>query len=99
MLARITSGLFQEWRAYEELEPFGEERGDFRSAQIVQALCNIARDTKRNPNGWPINEFMLRLGDSPWAAYKAVQPLAYQEMLIDTWIAGSNATFAAVKKD
>lgn len=40
MLACITIRQFEEWRSYHDLEPFDEERADFRSAQIVQAIVN-----------------------------------------------------------
>lgn len=89
----MTSKHLAEWRLYDQLEPFGEERADFRSAQIAQALWNIARDPKVNPKGWPLEDFLLTFGDRPTAA-KAQQSSNYQEMLIDAWVAGSNAVFA-----
>lgn len=92
MLRRITWKQFIEWRIYDELEPFGEERGDARSAQIAQALWNIARDVKKNPKGWPLSDFILAWGDAPRLIIK--QSLETQELLIDSWIAGSNAVFA-----
>lgn len=47
------------WEAYAELEPFDELRADYRSAQIVQMLYNINRDSKKEPNGRKIDEFLL----------------------------------------
>ena len=43
MLDSMPYRLFREWIAYSELEPFGEERADYRSAQIVWMLANIHR--------------------------------------------------------
>ena len=48
MLASITARQFQEWRAYADLEPFDEERADYRAASIVQAVRNAFRG-KRPP--------------------------------------------------
>lgn len=93
MLRSISWEQFLEWQAYFELEPFGEERGDFRSGQIVQALWNIARDPKRNPDGWPLSEFLLTFGDTPRRIVE--QSVETQELLIDSWIIGHNAALAA----
>lgn len=96
MLRCMTWEQFQEWRAFDELEPFGEERSDIRSAQIVQALWNIARDVKKNPQGWPLSDFVLAFGDAPRPSLG--QSIETQELLIDAWIQGSNAAFAARAK-
>jgi hypothetical protein len=98
MVQQMTWEQLLEWRTFEELEPFGEERDDFRAAQIVQALWNIARDPKTCPKGWPLTDFVLAIGDSPWRSVMAAgqaQTLETQELLIDAWIVGSNAAFAA----
>lgn len=89
MLDEITWPQFCEWRAYDALEPFGEERGDYRSAQIVQALWNIARDVKKNPNGWPITEFLLSFGDQP--SRHVQQSIETQTLLLESWIGAHNA--------
>lgn len=39
----MTIRQFEEWKDYEDLEPFGEIREDIRNANIVQALYNIHR--------------------------------------------------------
>lgn len=93
MLGGLTATQILEWQVYDELDPFGEERADYRSAQIVQALWNIARDATKHPNGWSIEEFVLAFGDTPRLA-KVPQSLETMELLIDSWIAGSNAVFA-----
>lgn len=91
MLAEMTWKEFLEWEAFEEVEPFETERADVRSAHIVQTLWNIARDTKANPKGWPLTDFLLAFGDTPRP--HAEQSLETQTLLIDSWIAGSNAVF------
>lgn len=40
MLDRISIELFYEWMAYAELEPFGEERADLRSAIVATVMAN-----------------------------------------------------------
>ena len=64
MLRVITARQLREWMAYGELEPFGEERADYRTASIVQMLANINRDPKKHPDGFKIEDFLLRFGDS-----------------------------------
>lgn len=34
---------FHEWRAYDDMEPFDEERADIRAGSIVQAIYNVRR--------------------------------------------------------
>lgn len=89
MLRQMSWTQFLEWEAYDALDPFGEERADYRSAQVSQALWNIARDVRRNPQGWPLEEFLLAFGDSPRRG--AQQSLETQTLLIESWIAGHNA--------
>lgn len=93
MLREITWPEFLEWQAFETLEPFESERADWRSAQVAQALWNIARDQKKNPNGWPLSDFILPFGDAP-RPEAVTQTLETQELLIDSWVAGTNAVFA-----
>lgn len=49
---------FAEWQAYYSLEPFGERRADYRTAQIVQMMANTNRDTNTHPNGFPLSDFL-----------------------------------------
>jgi hypothetical protein len=95
MLREITWQQLEEWKTFQELEPFDTERADYHSAQVVQALWNIHRDMKTNPNGWPIENFLLTFGDTPRPVI--AQSLETQELLIDSWIAGSNAVLAKGK--
>ena len=46
MLRSLTGDQFWEWMAYEELEPFGELRDDYRMANTMQLLANLQRDPK-----------------------------------------------------
>ena len=44
MLRQMPSRLLSEWTAYCNLEPFGEERADYRAAMGVAATYNVWRD-------------------------------------------------------
>ena len=39
---------FVEWMAYAQLEPFGEERADFRMARLAALTANIHRDPNKS---------------------------------------------------
>lgn len=43
MLEAMPSRLFSEWLAYYGIEPFGEERADYRAAMGVAATYNVWR--------------------------------------------------------
>ena len=51
--------------AYSELEPFDEERGDIRAAQVTTMLANVNRDSKKRREPYGIRDFVLRFGDTP----------------------------------
>lgn len=61
MLREITWEHFCEWRAYDELEPLGDDRADIRTAHIVQTLVNLHRGKNREP--YKLSEFVLPFGD------------------------------------
>lgn len=100
MIAELDDyGQFIEWQVFEELEPLAEEQANYNAAQIVQALWNIARDTKKHPQGWPLSHFVLPFGDAHIVEPPRVkQTVEEQERIIDAWIMGSNAFFVAKQK-
>jgi len=63
MVRHIPAKLLIDWEAYMAIEPFDEVRADYRSAQIVQMLYNINRDSKKDPNGRPLSDFLLQFDD------------------------------------
>lgn len=63
MIRYIPAKLLIDWEAYMAIEPFDELRADYRSAQIAQMLYNINRDTKKDPDGRPISDFVLQFDD------------------------------------
>ena len=70
MLRQMSVTDLRTWIAYYELEPFGEERADLRSAQIVTTLANIHRKP-RTPAA-RIKDFVLQVGEP--ARSKSVGP-------------------------
>ena len=86
MLRRIPGWKFQEWKYYEELEMFPDERADWNAAHIVQILAHSG--------GRQLREFMLPFGDR-MAVGAPRQTVEYQESLIIAWCEGSNLVAAA----
>lgn len=46
MLATISSAELTKWMAYYAVSPFGEDRADYRVAQLTALTANQARDPK-----------------------------------------------------
>ena len=65
MLATITWTQLQEWMAFAQLEPFDEERADWRSAQVAAMIANANRNPKKRKQPYPLHEFVLNFGDAP----------------------------------
>lgn len=86
----LTWGDLLEWQEYDDREPFGEERADVRSAQIVQAIYALAG------KNYPLADVLLYFGDAerPKPVEQPKQTLEYQEMLIDAWCSTQNAIVA-----
>lgn len=59
MARRMPAKLLMEWMAYAAIEPFDGVRADYHAAQITQMLYNINRDSKTDPKGKPLAEFLL----------------------------------------
>lgn len=43
MLGRMTSRQVAEWMAYNQIEPFGEERADLRAGIVASTIANVNR--------------------------------------------------------
>lgn len=63
MLEQMSLRQFREWRAFADLEPFGEERADIRTAHIVQTILNMNRDRKKHPTPISLSECVLKFGE------------------------------------
>ena len=89
MLRSITLSQFYEWMTFAEFEPFDEARDDYRTAQIVQTLINMNRDTKRHPEPIPINDCLLVFGDAIVEKPKK-QTWQEQKMIAMMYVAAAN---------
>lgn len=49
MLAGMSSRQFSEWMAYAAVEPFGEEREDYRLAYALSVIVNLFRGKNDQP--------------------------------------------------
>ena len=58
LLEGIDSAELTEWFAYYQVEPWGEERADWRSAMIARTMAEIHRDDKSRARPFQIDEFM-----------------------------------------
>lgn len=63
LLARVSSLELSEWRAYSQVEPFGEERADMRAALVAQTMANLWRGKNTNP--FTLEDFMLKFEPEP----------------------------------
>lgn len=73
MLRASTAKQFIEWLAYNEFEPFGEWRDDYRTASIVQMIHNVAVKKEHQKK---LEEFVLKFGEQTkkqtWQQQKAL---------------------------
>lgn len=49
MLAGMSSAMLSEWMAFAAVEPFGEERNDYRLAYALAVIVNLFRDKDTPP--------------------------------------------------
>jgi len=61
LLRRLTAKDFQKWMWYEQVEPFGELRMDWRFAQLIAMVHNTQVDAKHQKK---IEDFLLSF-DAP----------------------------------
>lgn len=86
LLCEIDSRELAEWMAYDRLEPFGEQRGDVRTAIVAQTVANTHRGPKQKP--YKLDAFLPKYGDRATPDKTPDQLLAIAEML--------NAAFGGV---
>ena len=53
------ASLLYEWQAYYELDPFGQEREDIRTALICQKIFQAAGVKKKGGGDFKLDEFMI----------------------------------------
>lgn len=60
----IDSREFAEWQAFYQIEPFGEERADYRQAITSQQVSNIADGLSGKKQGRSLDEFFPKFDQS-----------------------------------
>jgi hypothetical protein len=63
LLNQIDAKELMEWRAFYNIEPFGEEREDLRMAMVCCTLANIHRGKNTPP--YRLSDFLLRFDPKP----------------------------------
>jgi len=63
MLRRLPAETFFEWLVFVDLEPFEEEKSDYRHGHLIATLANAHRNTKRRPTPYSLQDGILRFGD------------------------------------
>lgn len=71
----ISCREFALWRAYQEIEPWGERRADFRMAILASLIVNVNRDPKKSRAAKP-SDFMPKFGVRKRGKQSAAQILA-----------------------
>lgn len=59
MLREIPWSVFVEWHAFRLLEPYGDERADWRIAKLTATIANINRDPKKKREAFTAKDFLL----------------------------------------
>ena len=76
MLSSMTIREFNEWVLYAQVEPFEEQRADWRAAHIVSTLMNIFR--KKGTPVIKISDMLLKFVSS-WLPEAEKKPQTWQE--------------------
>ncbi len=74
LLARISSRELTEWAAYYQVEPFGEERADLRSAIVATNIANGNRAKGQKP--YKIEDFMPKFEKKSQSREEMIQVAA-----------------------
>jgi len=91
MLRSVTAAQLIEWMQYDILEPFGEWRDDWRSAEIVTMLANINRDAKKRKEPYKVTDFLTRFGERSEEELKPRQTVKDQVRIAKLIAAAFNA--------
>ena len=60
MLEQLTSEQLTEWFAYENIEPFGEWREDYRIAQLCALIVNMFSMSNESKHRVTVEDFLLQ---------------------------------------
>jgi hypothetical protein len=81
----VSSAELVEWRAYYELEPFGQARGDLQAGIVASTVVNLFRSEDAKPVG--PSDFLLKIDPTPATPAKPERPsweghLAFAESMV-----------------
>lgn len=51
---------FVEWLAYSRIEPFGDERADWRAAMVASVIAEVNRNAKKRKRSFQPKDFLLK---------------------------------------
>ena len=72
-LANIGSRQLREWYAYYQLDPWGEERADWRAGMIGSTIANYAPNRKRGSKVFKVGDFMTKFKRNKKQTQKQIQ--------------------------
>lgn len=87
MLEEISFPQFLEWAEYAGIEPFGEERQDWRIAKLSAELINFQRDHKKHPTPVPVSSFLLKFAVPGEVVSAPKQSWQEQKSIAQMWMA------------
>jgi hypothetical protein len=73
MLAEISARQILKWRAFEQVEPFGERRADERLAQVLAMMANLWAGGDRQ---WKVEDFLSSYDDEEVPRTEAARNLS-----------------------
>jgi hypothetical protein len=65
MIRKMPVRVFEGWRRFEAVEPFGPKQEDRRAGEIAAVLASIYRDKKQHYNPYLAEEFFPSLQAAP----------------------------------
>jgi hypothetical protein len=63
VVERVSAKRLQQWMRYEQVEPFGELRSDWRVAQIMSMIHNVAVKPSHQKS---VEKFLLKFGEKTY---------------------------------
>lgn len=94
MIRQMSAKQLMLWHAYAQIEPFGEWWATRRTAATLQMQANINRDSKRRPEPYKLDEFILKLDAGEEKPFRTQTP-KQQAQVLEMWM---NA-FVATRKE
>lgn len=67
--AGLTASQLNDWFAYANIEPFGEQRSELRHGQMMAMTANLNRDSKQRSEPFTALDFMNYVEKEPERIY------------------------------